>query len=473
MNQQQQQQRRPILFTYDVEWVEIRQGESNKNKQSAVKERWNVFINSSYSGSNDTLHLWIGILIGLLLNAIIFATLWTWIMRDLSYKPVVGIDYDDNNDDEEEEEEERPGVVTECIDKEVQLWPLSQHLFVRPTRGCSVLCIFMGIGAQLLLTGLFYTLFVQIGVINQTIGGEQITAALILYIVFSPLGGYVTSRFMTIFHFTRSDTYQSCIGTALLLPLVSFPVLHLVYDVLPSPEAPEAAVLSHLGPVLLIWVVVGWPLTAVGIWLGQRHGALNNFPVSEGIAGYHDLALQDNQQQHYAIEDDEDKSRLFSWISKCCRKCNILVMLLVGGLLPLSCAFIEYAYAVAAPVYVRYYADYRFVLAAFFLFTTCVAGVCALLFYRQIRLRQYRNWWWSIWTAGASAGLYIFVLSLSWLFYYLSQGDITGSTFWLYFLWFAWIGFGIALMTGFVGLAASIFLTRELYADTMRRNNTE
>jgi transmembrane 9 superfamily protein 2/4 len=143
----------------------------------------------------------------------------------------------------------------------------------------------------------------------------------------------------------------------------------------------------------------------------------------------------------------------------------------VGGILPVICCFIEYSYGVAGPIYRDFYSEYRFAFATFLLFCTCTGLVTLLLYYGQLRINNY-SWWWASFATGASSGIYIFILSMSWLIYSVATtADVEANTVGIYFLWFAFLSLGVSLITGFVGVACCIEFNRLLYCNAMRRGD--
>jgi transmembrane 9 superfamily protein 2/4 len=316
----------------------------------------------------------------------------------------------------------------------------------------------------LVTTTVFLCLF-QFGIVNQSMGANILTPTLLLYTISSVVGGYVTGRLLAVFHWTVKDAIKACLTVATVYPVIGMVTIHMVYDVLPGSTAPDYRVLAHSGILMAVWLLTVIPLTvAGGVW-GHRGGAMTHFPVTQGASGYQDLALQPADG---TPTDDEDVAKWY-----CCHrdKCRMPMLLLVGGILPVICCFIEYSYGVAGPIYRDYYSEYRFGFVTFFLFCTCVGLVTLLLYYGQLRVNNY-SWWWASFATGASSGIYIFILSMSWLFSnVVAEAHIDASSIGIYFFWFAFLSLGVALITGFVGVACCVEFNRLLYYNAMRRGN--
>jgi hypothetical protein len=479
-----------VLFTYDVEWISLDNPDQNKattnaaskNNDLTVNNRWNIFL--SMDGATPTVVLWMGLLIGVFINCLLAGALWTWVMRDLSYKPL----YDSTCMEEFETMVEpetsnvtatttattTPSDATELQDhdvddlapspqaaQEIQLWPLSSLVFFPPTCSAGALAVACGTGAQLWVSCLFFLLLFQTGIVNQSLGANILTPCVILYTISSLVGGYVTGRLLAVFHKSQRDAIKACLLVATVYPVIGMVTIHMVYDVLPGSTAPDYRVLAHSGLLMTVWLLAVVPLTvAGGVW-GHRGGALTQFPVASDAAGYQDLALQPADGS--ATEDEN----VAVWYSCRRNKCRMPLLLLTGGILPVICCFIEYSYGVAGPIYRDYYSEYRFGLVTFLLFCTCAGLVTMLLYYGQLRVNNY-SWWWASFATGASSGIYIFILSMSWLF---SQADVDVSSIGIYFLWFAFWSLGVSLMTGFVGVACCVEFNRLLYYNAMRRGH--
>ena len=432
--------RRNVLFTYDVVWREF------VSESDPWNTRWNVFLRMD-DGIPLEVQLF-GLLVAILINVILFVSLWTWLMRDLSYKPLLSMGIVTEGDSDEVD-------VPDGQVEEMKLWPLSTRLYFPPRVAPLWFCICSGTGAQLAVSSFLFVLLFRSGVISESLGANILTPAVVLYALSSVVGGWVTARFYGLFHGNRIQALQACLAVATLFPLLGLLVIYLTYDVLRPETAPDYKVVSASLPIILVWLLVVFPLTFLGGCLGYRKGPMHNFPVSEGSKGYQDLALQDNNE--YIDENPRQ--------SCCCWKhSRVFFVFLIAGLAPVACSFVEYAYSVAGSVCVGYFSDSSFfALFSYFFYCTCVALVGALLFYQQVRFQNY-EWWWNAFVAGASSGFYLFLLSMSWILYDASSGTIARQAMASYTLWFAFGSLGAAFVAGFVSVAGCMLLMRLLYA---------
>jgi transmembrane 9 superfamily protein 2/4 len=448
-----------VHFTYDVKWISLQDG------SDPFRSRWDVFL-SMDDAVPDVVEI-MGFFLGFALTALVLGTLWTWVMRDLSYKPLIG------SDDEEE-------------NAEMQLWPLSSSVMRPPANHPLILSICCGTGAHLMVTGFFFVLFFRVGIISQSQGADLLTAAVVLAAVFAPVGGYVTGRLMNVMHVRDGKViaYAASLTTAICYPLFGLFVVLFVYDVLPSSAAPTYNAVANSWPLILVWIFCMWPLSVAGGWLGYKHGPINHFPVSRPAAK--DSRRSDSEEggdgentyvsttvDHFVTEEEQEEleeeleqSRRWCFV----KKYRIPLLFLVGGIIPVLCSFINYSYGIAGPIFLGYYSVRSFMVFAYIFFVVSAGAFTVLIYYRQLRA-QYYEWWWPSFATGSSAGLYIFILSMSWLIH--SSSHLEGSTIFAYMLWFALISVGAGLVTGFAGVASCIVFNRVLYSYIMRRNDSD
>jgi transmembrane 9 superfamily protein 2/4 len=426
-----------VPFTYDVQWVEY---------DVSHKERWNVYLSMGDAVPNYVEFL--GFFLGGLIFVILVGVLYTWVMRDLSYKPVV--DEADVSDEEA---------------AEVQMWPLSTRIFFPPRHAQIPLCVACGTGAQLCVSGFLFVFLFRCGIISQSQGAKLLTPGAILYAICSPIGGYVTARLYAIFHGDRTIALALSLMTAITFPLLGIFVVLFVYDIFPDDNAPEYMAMSSSVPLILVWIFFVWPLTVAGGYLGHRGGAIQNFPVSAGSAGYQDLALQDSMNR----EEEERRARgRIGKLGSFAKKYRAAILFLTIGILPVLSCFVSFSYGVAAPIFLGAYSVRSYLIASFGLFILNSGAAAALMYYRQIRVHHF-DWWWTSFASGTSAGFYIFLLLVSWLLFRSDEDNLTARTKVMYLIWFLFIAIGAGLASGCIGVAACIWFNKALYTFIMRK----
>jgi transmembrane 9 superfamily protein 2/4 len=435
----------PVLLTYDVIWTRFDQAANNNPSLS----RWNVFLQM-----DDAVPMSVpafGLAVALVVNAFLLFVLCSWVARDLGYKPLMTVMAQD--------------AETSDQRKEMELWPLSRRLFYVP-RYSLVLCFLSGTGGQLFLSGFCWVVFFRCGVINQSLGYLILTPVVVLYVFASPFGGYITGRMAGMFYRTQRGALIASGCTATILPLVSMAVMQLVYDTFPNQLSPAYHVLAHAFPIMLVWLFCIIPLTLIGGYYGHKHGPWNNFPISKSASTrYHD-----DSRPEQDLDEDNDRSQCAVSTRRFLTKYRLPCLFLIGGLPPMICSFVEYAYGVAGPVYNGYFSNIRsFSISSFILFNTAIACVAGIAYYRQIRSLHHYHWWWASFTVGASSGFYVFLLSISWLGIGASGRDVTGGMFAAYFLWFVFCSSAVGIMSGFIAVFGIMIFTRVIYGVLKRR----
>ena len=437
----------PFRFTYDVIWLEAPEDVPHN-------KRWDVYL--EMDGAIPNYVEFAGFFLGGFILVAIAGVLLTWVLRDLSYKPII--------DHQQEEDGNESTTDASSAQIEIQMWPLSNRIFFPPTHARLLLCIACGTGAQLLTTAFFFIVLFRFGIISQSQGARILTPGIVLFCMSSAIGGYVTARLYAIFHGDFKVALVACLMTAIAYPLLGLIVICIVYDILPLSGAPDYNASSSLSPFIALWICLNWPLTVIGGYFGHRYGPIQNFPVSEGTAGYHDLNLQNDKKE----SDNESKSRWVRW-DEFTKKYRIPILLLTGGFLPILSCFVNYSYGVAGPTLLRYYSVRPYMISSFLIFNLLSGTEAVLLFYRQIRTQPTYEWWWATFSTAGSAGIYIFALSMSYLVFRGSDSNLSGFTIVSYMIWFAFLSFGVLLMTGFMGVALNIFFIRTLYTYIMNR----
>ena len=436
----------PFKFTYDVIWTEAPEDVPHN-------KRWDVYLDMD--GAIPNYVEFAGFFLGGFILVALAGILLTWVLRDLSYKPII------------DHQQETDGESTDAssVHVEIQMWPLSNRIFFPPTRARLLFCIACGTGAQLLTTAFSFIVLLRVGIISQSQGARILTPGIVLFCISSAFGGYVTARLYAIFHGDFKVALVASLVAAIAYPLIGLFVVYIVYDILPLSDAPDYDALSNISPLITLWICFIWPATVLSGYFGYRGGPLQNFPVSEGSSGYHDLNLQNDKKKEL---EGEARSKWLIW-NEFTKKHRIPILLLTGGFLPILSCFVNYSYGVAGPTLLRYYSVRPYMISSFLILMLLSGTEAVLLFYRQIRTQHTYEWWWATFSAAGSAGIYNFALSMSYLIFRGQESNLSGSTVVSYMIWFAFTSFGVLLMTGFMGVTLNIIFIRTLYTYIMNR----
>jgi transmembrane 9 superfamily member 2/4 len=432
----------PIAFTYDIIWRE--------SPDVPYKNRWGAYLSMDDAVPNyvEFSGFFLGVFILVALSGILF----TWVLRDLSYKPIVD-------------------QVEECSDaetEEIRMWPLSTRLFFAPRKAPILLCIACGTGAQLLSTSFCFIVLFRTGIISQSQKAQLLTPGIVLYSLSSVFGGYVTGRLSTVFHIKLKIALASSLVTAIAYPLLGLIVVFFAYDVFPKSDAPNYEAASNILPMVVLWLFFVWPLTLICGFFGFSNGPIQNFPVSEGSTGYHDLNLQDDPGNLHTRSAEPTEYRSSCWRTFTIKH-RIAILLVAAGFFPCLSCFVSYSYGIAGPILLGYFSVRPYMIASYLLFILSSGVVAALLFYRQLRTQHLLEWWWAAFATSGSTGIYIFVLSMSYILFRGSESHLDGSTIATYLILFAYLSFGVLLMNGFVGVAFTLTFIRTVYTYIVKR----
>ena len=421
-----------VLFTYDVMWTEY-----DGDTKRAAQKRWNIFL--TLDGAIPLRYQFASLIFSVLVNVAIWGTLVFWVMRDLSYKPVFQPGDGDNDHDGED--------LTDAEKAEVALWPLSERVFRAPRKAPFFLSVVCGTGAHLLFAGTLFLFLFRLGIINQSLGDRMITPGILLVMVTTPVGGYVTGRMARMFGSTIWLSLICAFLTAIVYPILAILTIGFCYDVFPGPLAPHYQALHKSLPIIFCWMWIMIPMTVGGGYLGYRAGSLAVFPITSNMETV-DLEI--------TVEEEVPSDTWIGYGYRCWKVCRTPLLFILGGVLPVLCGFAAFSYGVAGPIFLGYYSSTKLAtLAPFFLFLACSAGVAVLLQYRQLRIQQHA-WWWAAFVTGSSSGLHVWLLALSWLFFNVSAGDVSAGTFAMHLFWFAFIGVGVSCVCGSVAVAACL-----------------
>lgn len=435
-----------VHFTYDVTWI--------RDDTTRHSKRWDPVLSSGQTYGVRSVEFG-GVVLGAFILASLVGALTTWILRDFSYKPIAV-----NSEIVE-------GDFTDEEATELNMWPLSKWIFFPPRHAPILFCILCGTGAHLLLASLCFLVLFRLGIISQSQGANLLTPATITYTMSAIVGGYVTARLYAIFHGTRNVALASSLITAIAYPLLGLLVSFLVYDVLPGAQSPLYNLTSNSTPLILIWLFWMWPWTVLGGLFGHRAGPITDFPVSAGSSGYQDLDLPDDKE----TITGPDVVRPRSILARYTRKCRIAILLATGGLLPVLSCFISFSYGIAGPILRGFYVSTSFGIISYTIFVSISASLAVLLYYRQIRTNRY-EWWWAAFATAGSAGIYIFLLSMSYILVHLSSSigsNVSGASVAIYILWFGYLALGVLLINGFAGVLTCVMFNKVMYKYIMSR----
>jgi transmembrane 9 superfamily protein 2/4 len=395
-----------VLFTYDVKWTE--------NKEVSWASRWDIYLTMNDSVPNK-IH-WLSIsnslVVVLVLSSMIAAILLRNLRRDYDRYSKVP------TDEERMEDQEEFG------------WKLVHADIFRPPNFPMTLAVCTGTGVQLLFMSFLTIIFASMGFLSPARRGSLVTALLILYVLMGGVSGYTMARLYKTF---KGKSWQKAtIVTAFGFPSLAFAVFFLMNMLAISKESSDAVPFSRMLMLLLLWFGISTPLVFFGAYFGFKLDAIE-FPVNTS-----NIPRQIPDQPWFM---------------------GPLFTAAVGGVMPFGACFLELFFIMSSMWMDQYYYVFGFLfLTALILLVTC-AEITVLFNYFQICGEDYRWWWRSFFTGGATA-VYVYGYS----FHYFKQLESNSpATYILYFGYMALFSCGLFIVCGTVGMLSSLWFNKKIF----------
>jgi transmembrane 9 superfamily member 2/4 len=322
-------------------------------------------------------------------------------------------------------------------------WRLVHADFFRaPLFSPMLLAVCCGTGAQLVCTALVVICAACLGYLSPAQRGYLLLGILSIYSLSGVLNGYVATRLYMTFKGARLQDLT--IATSLAFPgLICF-IFLLVNLVAYFNASTLAAPWYAIFTLTFGWLGILVPLVYVGANLGHQHGTLV-FPLTISK-----IPRQIPRQPLHrnSLMDSAISGFLHS---------------LVAGFLPFLAICVEQYYILSSLWSGYYYYEYGFLLlVTLIVFLTC-AEVSILMTYFRLNSEDYR-WWWHSFCNGGSMGMFVFGYSF---IYYQQLEAFSLSAFIVYFGCMALFSIALFAMLGFVGLAASLWFSMNLFSSIM------
>jgi transmembrane 9 superfamily protein 2/4 len=397
-----------VLFTYDVIWIQ--------NDDLHWASRWDIYL--SMDGAIPAKVHWLSIanslVIVTVLSAMIIAILLRNLRQDLAR-------YNRLATDEEKAD-----------DLEEKGWKLVHaDVFRPPSTAPLFLCVCCGTGAQLLCMTFWTIIFSALGFLNPSKRGFLIMAELLFYVLMGVVSGYVTAR---LYKTLKGKAWQrATLFTALAFPGLCFFLFFLMDLMAWSYGSSDAVPFTTMLVLLVLWFGISSPLVFLGAYFGYKQDAIE-FPVKTSS-----IPRQIPDQPWFM---------------------GIPFTFMIGGILPFGACFVELYFIMASVWMEFYYYVFGFLLLVFFILIITCAEITLLFNYFQLCNEDYHWWWRSFGTAGSMA-IYVFLYS----FVYFQQLEANAvSTYVLYFGYMGLASIGLFLMTGFIGVASSLWFNKTIFA---------
>ena len=397
-----------VLFTYDVTWVE--------NLELKWASRWDIYLSmdNAIPAKVHWLSIANSLVIVFVLSAMIAAILVRNLRRDFArYNKLA-------TDEEKAEDLEEFG------------WKLVHaDVFRPPAFSPLLLSVACGTGAQILCMSFLTIIFSAMGFLSPANRGALLMAELLLYVMMGGVAGFVTARLYKTFKGKSWQKATTC--TALGFPGIAFTFFFILDLMALAQGSTDAVPFTTMVVLLVLWFGISSPLVFFGAYFGYKQDAIE-FPVNTSS-----IPRQIPDQPWFM---------------------GIPFTLAIGGILPFGACFVELYFILASVWMDQYYYVFGFLLLVYFILVVTCAEITVLFCYFQLCGENYHWWWRSFCTAGSTA-LYVFFYS----FVYFKQ--LEANSFATYVLYFGYMGlvcFGLFLMTGFIGVASSLWFNKAIYS---------
>jgi transmembrane 9 superfamily protein 2/4 len=398
-----------VLFTYDVIWTE--------NMDLHWASRWDIYLSmdDAIPAKVHWLSIANSLVIVFVLSAMIAAILVRNLRRDYArYNKLA-------TDEEKAEDLEEFG------------WKLVHaDVFRPPSFSPMLLAVCCGTGAQLLCMAVFTILFAAMGFLSPANRGALLMAQLLLYVLLGSVAGYTTARLYKTF---KGKSWQKATTlTSLGFPGVAFFIFFIMNIIALSQGSSDAVPFTTMLVLLILWFGISTPLVFFGAYFGYKQEAIE-FPVNTS-----NIPRQIPDQPWFM---------------------GIPFTLLVGGILPFGACFVELYFILSSVWMDQYYYVFGFLLLVFIILVITCAEITVLFCYFQLCGENYHWWWRSFCTAGSTA-LYVFFYSF--VYFKQLEASKTAATYVLYFGYMGLASLALFLMTGYIGVASSLWFNKTIFA---------
>jgi len=311
-------------------------------------------------------------------------------------------------------------------------WKLVHGDVFRPPRAGMFLSVCIGVGSQIGLMVFITLAFACLGFLSPANRGALMTCVLVLFVCLATVGGYISAR---IYKSVGGERWKSnVIFTAFLFPGLIFGIFFILNLALWTKSSSAAIPFGTLVALLALWFGVSVPLTFLGAYLGFKKPAI-------------ELPVRTNQ-----IPRQIPEQSVYTKPLPC---------ILMGGILPFGCIFIQLFFILNSIWSHQIYYMFGFLFLVFIILLITCSETTILLCYFHLCAEDYRWWWRSFLTSGFT-GVYLFCYTIH---YFMSKLSITGptSTF-LYFGYTAIMVILFTLLTGTIGFLACFYFVHKIYS---------
>uniref|UniRef100_A0A673GYV5 Transmembrane 9 superfamily member n=1 Tax=Sinocyclocheilus rhinocerous TaxID=307959 RepID=A0A673GYV5_9TELE len=296
-------------------------------------------------------------------------------------------------------------------------WKLVHGDVFRPPRKGMLLSVFLGSGTQIFIMTFVTLFFACLGFLSPANRGALMTCAVVLWVLLGTPAGYVAARYYKSFGGEKWKT--NVLLTAFLCPGVVFADFFVMNLILWGEGSSAAMPFGTLVAILALWFCISVPLTFIGAYFGFKKSVKQSF-YTKPLPG-----------------------------------------IVMGGILPFGCIFIQLFFILNSIWSHQMYYMFGFLFLVFIILLITCSEATILLCYFHLCAEDYHWQWRSFLTSGFTA-VYFLVYAIH---YFFSKLQISGlaSTI-LYFGYTMIMALIFFLFTGTIGFFACFWFVTKIYS---------
>jgi len=309
-------------------------------------------------------------------------------------------------------------------------WKLVHGDVFRPPSRPMLLSVLIGSGVQVLGMSVITMVFAVLGFLSPANRGMLVTAVVVLFVLMGIFAGYFSTRAYKTFkgvHWKRNT-----VNTAFAFPGVIFTIFFIVNLFLIG-EGSNYVHATTLISMLALWCGISVPLVFFGSYFAYKK------PLPDDPVRTNQIPRQIPEQVWYM---------------------SPILSILMGGILPFGAVFIELFFILQTIWGSQFYYIFGVLFIVFMILVLTCAEITIVMCYFQLCAEDYRWWWRSYLTAGASA-LYMLLYSI---FYFFTKSEIEKFVSGIiYFGYTLIMTFAFFVLTGTIGFYACLYFVRKIY----------
>lgn len=392
-----------VTYTYDVIYI------PNNNIEWA--SRWDYVLDSLPSSNIQWFSIMNSLVIVLFLSGMVAMIMIRSLHKDIArYNQTESVD----------EAQEEFG------------WKLVHGDVFRAPKKPMLLSVVNGVGTQIIVMTFVTLVFACLGFLSPANRGALGTTSVVLFVCLGVVSGFVSARLYKTLGGERWKT--NVIMTSFLVSGSIFAIFFLMNLILWGAGSSAAIPFFTLVAVLALWFGISVPLTFIGAYFGYKKRPMEH-PVRTN-----QIPRQIPPQLIYT---------------------RPLSCILMGGILPFGCIFIQLFFILNSIWSHQLYYMFGFLfLVAVILVITC-SETAVLLCYFHLAAEDYRWWWRSYLTSGFTA-VYFLIYSIH---FYVTKLQIEGVTSAILYMGYSLImAIMVFLFCGTVGFFACLWFVTKIYS---------